>query len=62
MPSDDRAIAAKAIAAGVNLAPLSVYFNEEPQQSGLLMGYAGVAEADMDARMPILRNILAGCR
>ncbi len=58
-PIDDRAIVAAAAASGVNLAPLSLYFHHEPRQQGLMMGYAGVAEAEMDRLFPVLREILS---
>lgn len=56
---DDREVATIAGAAGVNLAPLSLYFIDEPRTPGLLMGYAGVNEAEMDRQFPVLRKILA---
>ena len=59
MPLDDRAVVAAAAASGVNLAPLSLYFLNEPRDGGLLMGYAGVAEGEMDRLVPMLRQILA---
>ncbi|HET7714366.1 MAG TPA: PLP-dependent aminotransferase family protein [Bauldia sp.] len=59
MPIDDRAVVAAAAASGVNLAPLSLYFLHEPRQQGLMMGYAGVPESDMDRLFPVIRNILA---
>jgi GntR family transcriptional regulator/MocR family aminotransferase len=56
---DDREVVAAAASAGVNLAPLSLYFHHEPRQPGLMMGYAGVPEAEMDRLFPVLRDILA---
>lgn len=56
---DDRKVVASAASAGVNLAPLSLYFHHEPRQPGLMMGYAGVPEAEMDRLFPVLREILA---
>ena len=58
-PIDDRAVVAAAAAAGVNLAPLSLYFHHEPRQPGLMMGYAGVPESEMDRLFPVIRDILA---
>lgn len=55
--ADDRAIAAAAGEAGVNVAPLSLYFMDEPRRRGLLMGYAGVNEAEMDRQFPVLKRI-----
>jgi GntR family transcriptional regulator/MocR family aminotransferase len=57
-PMNDRAVVEAAAAANVNLAPLSLYFLDEPRQNGLLMGYAGVPESDMDRLFPVLREIL----
>jgi DNA-binding transcriptional MocR family regulator len=57
---DDRAVVAAAAKAGVNLAPLSLYFLREPKQPGLMMGYAGVRESEMDRLFPVIRDILAG--
>ncbi len=59
-PLDDRKIVAAAAASGVNLAPLSLYFHHAPGLPGLMMGYAGVPEAEMDRLFPVLRRILAG--
>jgi GntR family transcriptional regulator/MocR family aminotransferase len=59
MPIDDRKIVAVAAVSGVNLAPLSLYFHHEPRQTGLMMGYAGVPESEMDRLFPVLGAILA---
>jgi GntR family transcriptional regulator/MocR family aminotransferase len=58
-PCDDRAVAAAARAAGVNLAPLSLYFAGQPTMTGLLMGYAAVAETSMLKAFEILKPIVA---
>ena len=58
-PMDDRAVVRTAAAAGVNLAPLSLYYHHEPRQPGLMMGYAGVKESEMDRLFPVIRDILA---
>ena len=58
-PRDDRAIVAAARAAGVNLAPLSLYFAGAPTMTGLLMGYAAVAEPAMRRAFQTLRPIVA---
>ncbi|MEQ9690790.1 MAG: PLP-dependent aminotransferase family protein, partial [Bauldia litoralis] len=55
---DDNRVVDRAAAAGINLAPLSVYFASEPRASGLLMGYAGVVEAEMRRLIPMMRDIL----
>lgn len=55
---DDRKVMAKAEAAGVNLAALSLYFVEQPKLRGLLMGYAGVPESEMLVALPALRTII----
>ncbi len=59
MPIDDHAVVRAAATAGVNIAPLSLYFLDEPRQPGLMMGYAGVPESEMDRLFPVLRNIVA---
>ena len=57
---DDRAAAAAAIAHGINVAPLSLYFVGAPGLTGLLMGYAGVDEKEMNRAFPQLRAVLEG--
>jgi GntR family transcriptional regulator/MocR family aminotransferase len=44
---DDTAIARAAARRGVDVAPLSALYREVPRGRGLLLGYAGVAEAEM---------------
>ena len=56
---DDRGIVDRAAAAGVNLAPLSLYYLGQPAMRGLVMGYAGVAEGEMDRLFPRIRQIIA---
>jgi GntR family transcriptional regulator/MocR family aminotransferase len=58
-PLDDRAVVKRAQAAGVNVAPLSLYFHGEPALSGLLMGYAGVPEPETRRALPVLAKIVA---
>jgi GntR family transcriptional regulator / MocR family aminotransferase len=58
-PGDDQEVARRAIAAGINLAPLSLYYLGEPRLRGLLMGYAGVEEKEMERAIPLLRPLLA---
>jgi GntR family transcriptional regulator / MocR family aminotransferase len=55
---DDRKVVDAAARAGVNLAPLSLYYMGEPFYRGLLMGYAGVSEAEMESAFPILRKVM----
>ena len=57
-PINDRDVVELAKSAGVNLAPLSLYFAGQPTMSGLLMGYAGVAESEMRRVFPLLREII----
>ena len=57
-PGDDRKLVEEAVAAGVNLAPLSLYYMHEPRYRGFLMGYAGVAEPEMDAAIAVLRDVM----
>jgi len=57
-PADDRALAQRAGDAGVNVAPLSLYYMGEPRYRGVLMGYAGVSESQMDAAFPVLRKVM----
>ena len=54
---DDCEIVARAAAADVNVAPLSLYFHGAVAMRGLLMGYAGVAEKDMRAPLRRLRDV-----
>ena len=60
LPMDDAAVVAAAVASGVNLAPLSLYHHHEARLPGVMMGYAGVPETEMDRLFPVLRTILAG--
>jgi GntR family transcriptional regulator/MocR family aminotransferase len=57
-PVDDHAIVRRAADDGINLAPLSLYFNGAPALRGLLMGYAGVDETAMRRAFPKLRQII----
>jgi GntR family transcriptional regulator/MocR family aminotransferase len=59
VPRDDRAIVAACHAAGVNLAPLSLYFAGPLAATGLLMGYAAVAEPAMRKALLTVRGIVA---
>jgi DNA-binding transcriptional MocR family regulator len=59
VPIDDRSVVALAKSAGLNLAPLSIYFAGEPTKTGLLAGYAAVAERTMRLALPVLRRIVS---
>ena len=56
-PFDDDALARAAATRHVNVAPLSAYHLGDPHFRGLLMGYAGVPEAEMDRAFPILEQV-----
>jgi GntR family transcriptional regulator/MocR family aminotransferase len=55
---DDRDLARRAEEAGINLSALSTYYLRECPQPGLLLGYAGVPEAEMRAGVEVLRQLL----
>jgi len=57
-PAADATVASQAAAAGINLAPLSLYYPGRTARQGLLMGYAAVHEADMERAFPRLRAIV----
>jgi GntR family transcriptional regulator / MocR family aminotransferase len=44
---DDLAVSREARAAGVEAPPLSAFYRGTPSERGLLLGYAGVGEAEM---------------
>ena len=56
--TDDREVVARARAAGMNIAPLSLYFLGEEKTSGLLMGYASVTEPEVRRAVLTLRSIV----
>jgi GntR family transcriptional regulator/MocR family aminotransferase len=62
VPLDDRAAVARAAAEVIHPAPISLYFVGPPALSGLLLGYAGVAEPAMTRAIPRLRRILEGLK
>jgi GntR family transcriptional regulator / MocR family aminotransferase len=61
-PVNDRDIVERAAAHGINMAPLSIYFMSKPSMAGLLMGYAGVAEDEMEGLFATLREIMRASR
>lgn len=58
VPLGDRAVVARCHAEGIHPAPLSLYFVGPPALSGLLLGYAGLAEPAMQRAIPRLRHIV----
>lgn len=56
---DDTTAAARAAAAGLATAPLSRFYIGEPTRQGLMLGYAAVPEAQMDAAVRKLARALA---
>ena len=57
--ADDRAIAARAAAAGVEAPALSTYHQGVPTMRGLILGYAGVAESEMATAVERLAGAIA---
>jgi GntR family transcriptional regulator/MocR family aminotransferase len=55
---DDRAIAAKARAQGINVSPLSLQYHQAVSQSGLVMGFAASDERTTRNGMQKLRTVL----
>jgi GntR family transcriptional regulator/MocR family aminotransferase len=55
---DDREVAARAAAAGVVAAPLSIYYLGRPRCRGLLLGYAGVPEREIGPAVQVLAGVL----
>jgi GntR family transcriptional regulator/MocR family aminotransferase len=55
---DDVALTARALDAGVVVRPLSSHYLERADRSGLLLGYAGVAERDIDRGVEQLAPVL----
>jgi GntR family transcriptional regulator/MocR family aminotransferase len=56
--SDDVALAARAAEAGVIVRPLSVHYLERAARTGLLLGYAGVPEREIDRGVERLAEVL----
>lgn len=63
---DDRAVAAEAARLGVEAPPLSAHYRGRPPRPGLLLGYAGVGEAETRQGLALLaraiRTVAAGAR
>ena len=55
---DDRAVAAALRRAGVEAPALSTYYREAPRTRGLLLGYAGVSEAEVAPAIARLAAVL----
>jgi len=55
---DDRAIVAAAARAGIALAPLSASYAGRQRRQGLIIGYAGTPEAEIDSGCAILARVL----
>jgi GntR family transcriptional regulator/MocR family aminotransferase len=58
--ADDQAIAVAAATLGVDVSPLSAFYRGNPDGRGLLLGYAGVAEAEMAPALDRLARAMAG--
>lgn len=56
--TDDQALAARARAAGVVIAPLSEYRRTTPGPPGLVIGYATPSDADLHKALKILTEVL----
>ena len=55
---DDRQATARAAAAGITVSPLSTYFQGPATSQGLLIGYAAVPEAEIEAGVKTLATAL----
>jgi GntR family transcriptional regulator/MocR family aminotransferase len=55
---DDVAVMRAALDAGVTVRPLSVHYLARPGRSGLLLGYAGATEREIDLGVERLANVL----
>jgi GntR family transcriptional regulator/MocR family aminotransferase len=55
---DDRAIAQRAVDAGVFVHPLSIYYSGPSRKSGLVLGFASTAEEDIEPAVKILASII----
>lgn len=58
--ADDAAIAQRAGELGVEVTPLSALYQGTPDRRGLLLGYAGLAEIEIESGMKALARALAG--
>ncbi|WP_428488120.1 PLP-dependent aminotransferase family protein [Rhodopila sp.] len=59
---NDQATTAAAAAASVRVSPLSGCYRGSPQTHGLLLGYAGTPEEDIDPAIMRLQHVLGGHR
>ncbi len=55
---DDTAVTAAAAAAGLVVQPLSVCYAGRPKRHGLILGYAGTPEAEIDRAVATLRGVV----
>jgi len=55
---DDRALSAAALAAGVEVSPLSVHYEKQPARGGLLFGFAGFDAAAIAAGVARLEDVI----
>jgi GntR family transcriptional regulator/MocR family aminotransferase len=58
-PLDDAAVAAAALARGIDVQPVSINYHHDRPVPGLLLGYAGIEERQMPAAMHGLRAACA---
>ncbi|WP_296055367.1 PLP-dependent aminotransferase family protein [uncultured Amphritea sp.] len=56
--NDDTAIAAQAVNEGLGIRPLSYYYDKQPPRSGLVIGFAGYNETQIDTGVARLKPIL----
>jgi GntR family transcriptional regulator/MocR family aminotransferase len=56
--TDDVALAAEVARAGIVVRPLSVHYVGRPVRNGLLLGYAGVPEREIDRGVEVLARVL----
>ena len=55
----DLEMADRAAAAGITVWPLSAYYLEQADDQGLMLGYAGVPEAEIEAKARDLAEALS---
>ena len=60
--SDDVDVTARAAVAGVVVRPLSTHYLGRPERSGLLLGYAGTPEREIDRSVEALAAVLRSSR
>ncbi len=56
---DDRAVTAAAAAAGVSVAPLSACYAGRAKKHGLILGYAGTPQPEIEAAIVKLQRVLS---